>query len=55
MPAIVILIDTRPRAGWRWRGRHGAGAMRERRATKRADAEQRNARTLPARRRAAQR
>lgn len=40
-------------ATWRWHGWHGRGAMAQRRATKHAEAEARNARTHPDRRRAA--
>jgi hypothetical protein len=43
------------RSAWRWRGRYHRGAMSGRRATRRAEAEERNARTLPDRRRAARR
>lgn len=38
-----------------WHGRYQRGAMAERRAVKRAEAEERNARTLPERRKAARR
>lgn len=43
------------RSAWRWRGRYHRGAMAGRRATRRIEAEERNARTLPERRRAARR
>lgn len=55
----MTTIDT----GWRvpgslaprWHGRYHRGAMKELRAQKRVEAEERNARTRPERRRAARR
>lgn len=41
--------------GYRWHGRYHRGAMAARRAQRRAEAEERNARTPPERRRAARR
>lgn len=40
---------------FRWNGPYGRGAMQQRRALRREQAEERNARTAPARRRAARR
>lgn len=40
---------------YRWHGRYQRGAMAARRAQKRAEAEERNARTAPDRRKAARR